>query len=101
MFTPSPGAVGLSCPGGWDWYDSGVQTLRARPQPPSPMIRSSGVLSTGPPEMGNDQTPEGLVKSYCGVSDLQKEASALVILLQGQAGWAWRVAVTGHPLVAP
>ena len=36
------------------------------------MLRSSGVLISDPPEMGNDQTPEGLVKAHCGVSDLHK-----------------------------
>lgn len=52
MLTPSPGAAGLSCPGG------GVLILTSQTD-----IRSSGVPSTGLSEMGNDQTPEGFFKS--------------------------------------
>lgn len=37
----------------------------------------------------------------CGVADRQKEHSALVLPLRGQAGGIWRVAVTGHPLMFP
>lgn len=35
-------------------------------------------------------------RPLCRVADMQKEHSALVLPLWGQAGGTWRVAVTGH-----